>query len=215
MLSVSAKAITPLLSPMGIKEDNWEAGVGIITGIFAKEALVATLDNLYSKGIATDSGELDFSERWHEALATITDNIAGIEAQDPLGTDIGDVSSVEIAASEQGVDKSTFNVMQQKFDGQLGAFAYLLFILLYTPCAAALGAIKSETDAKWAMFSASWCFAIAYLSATAVYQLGQVMVSPLNTIMTLAVVAIVFWAIYLWLKSVGKRILTIPIKMVG
>ena len=215
MLSVSAKAITPLLSPMGIKEDNWEAGVGIITGIFAKEALVATLDNLYSKGVATNSGELDFSERWHEALATITDNIAGIEAQDPLGTDIGDVSSVEIAASEQGVDKSTFNVMQQKFDGQLGAFAYLLFILLYTPCAAALGAIKSETDAKWAMFSASWCFAIAYLSATAVYQLGQVMVSPLNTIMTLAVVAIVFWAIYLWLKSVGKRILTIPIKMIG
>lgn len=215
ILSVSAQAITPLLSPMGIKEDNWEAGVGIITGIFAKEALVATLDNLYSKGLAQESGEISFVARWQEAIASIGDNMSGIEVKDPLGTDIGDVSSMDIAAQEQGVDRTTFTVMQEKFDGQLGAFAYLLFILLYTPCAAALGAIKSETDVKWALFSATWCFAIAYLSATAVYQAGQLFASTFTAISLLTIVVALFVAIYYWLKGVGKRILTIPVKVVS
>jgi len=32
---------------MGISQDNWPATVGIFTGIFAKEAVVGTLDSLY------------------------------------------------------------------------------------------------------------------------------------------------------------------------
>ena len=48
LLSKSAQVVTPLLAPMGVKEDNWQASVGIITGLFAKEALVATFNSLYS-----------------------------------------------------------------------------------------------------------------------------------------------------------------------
>jgi ferrous iron transport protein B len=39
LLSKSAQVLTPLLAPMDVKEDNWQASVGIITGLFAKEAL--------------------------------------------------------------------------------------------------------------------------------------------------------------------------------
>jgi len=48
ILSQSAKVVMPILTPMGIKEENWQAAVGIITGIFAKEVLVATFNSLYS-----------------------------------------------------------------------------------------------------------------------------------------------------------------------
>jgi len=48
VLSSISKKITPVLSPMGIEEENWPATVGIFTGIFAKEAVVGTLNSLYA-----------------------------------------------------------------------------------------------------------------------------------------------------------------------
>ncbi|MDG1752180.1 MAG: ferrous iron transport protein B, partial [Thalassotalea sp.] len=147
LLSQSAQMVTPLLAPMGIKEDNWQASVGIITGLFAKEALVATFNSLYSVPAKKDEALASMSDLWSEATGSIKENLRGIEADDPLGTDIGDVSTVEIAAQEQGVEESTITVMQAAFAGKIGAFSYLLFILLYTPCAAAMGAIKSEVGA--------------------------------------------------------------------
>lgn len=43
------KRATPALSPMGIDRDNWPATVGLVTGIFAKEAVIGTLDALYTQ----------------------------------------------------------------------------------------------------------------------------------------------------------------------
>jgi ferrous iron transport protein B len=40
--------ITPVLNPLGVTEENWPATVGVFTGIFAKEAVVGTLDALYT-----------------------------------------------------------------------------------------------------------------------------------------------------------------------
>ena len=33
---------------MGVSAENWPAAVGVFTGILAKEAVVGTLDSLYS-----------------------------------------------------------------------------------------------------------------------------------------------------------------------
>ena len=210
LLSKSAQVVTPLLAPMGVKEDNWQASVGIITGLFAKEALVATFNSLYSP-VSEESGEPDsFGDIWQQATASISDNLQGIEADDPLGTDIGDVSSIEIAAEEQGVAESTITIMQAAFVGKIGAFSYLLFILLYTPCAAAMGAIKNEVGTRWAAFAALWSFTLAYLAATASYQIAVISATPINSSFTLAIVILVFLGIYIGLKRFGKNILTIP-----
>lgn len=210
LLSKSAQVVTPLLAPMGVKEDNWQASVGIITGLFAKEALVATFNSLYSP-VSEESGEPDsFGDIWQQATASISDNLQGIEADDPLGTDIGDVSSIEVAAEEQGVAESTITIMQAAFVGKIGAFSYLLFILLYTPCAAAMGAIKNEVGTRWAAFAALWSFTLAYLAATASYQIAVISATPINSSFTLAIVILVFLGIYIGLKRFGKNILTIP-----
>jgi ferrous iron transport protein B len=60
--------------------------------------------------------------------------------------------------------------MQQFFDGQIGAFAYLLFILLYSPCVAAIAALYRETGLRWTMFAVSWTSFLAYATATLFYQ---------------------------------------------
>ena len=143
-------------------------------------------------------------------MASISDNLHGIEADDPLGTDIGDVSSVEIAAQEQGVAESTITIMQAAFAGKIGAFCYLLFILLYTPCAAAMGAIKNEVGTRWAIFAALWSFTLAYLAAAACYQIAVFSSQPLDSLLSLSLVFAVFFTIYYGLKRAGSKILTIP-----
>ena len=48
ILVAIGKSITPLFEPMGIQPDNWPASVGLVTGILAKEAILGTLNSLYS-----------------------------------------------------------------------------------------------------------------------------------------------------------------------
>ncbi|MFT5757869.1 MAG: ferrous iron transport protein B [Alteromonadaceae bacterium] len=213
VLSQSAKLVLPVLAPMGIKDDNWQAGVGIITGIFAKEVLVATFNSLYSPSAGDEAAVPSLSKSWDEAVISIKTNLLGLSPDDPLGMKVGDISDLAIASQDQEVAITTYQVMQSSFDGQLGAFSYLLFILLYTPCIAAMGAIKNEVGTRWATFAALWSFTLAYLAATLCYQLGNFAKDPAMASVSIVMVFLVFFAIYTWLKHKGKKILTIPTRV--
>ncbi|TXK98914.1 ferrous iron transport protein B [Methylococcaceae bacterium HT1] len=178
VLSEIGRTLVPVFQPMGIREDNWPATVGIFTGILAKEAVVGTLDALYSQ-LALDGAEqeetvFDFQQSLLNAVMTIPENLMAVADNllDPLGLNIGDVGNMQSAAEEQEISHGTFGEMQARFDGQAGAFAYLLFILLYAPCVAATAAIQRETGTKWTIFIVSWTTGIAYMTATIFYQLA-------------------------------------------
>jgi len=213
ILSQSAQVVMPLLAPMGIKEDNWQAGVGIITGIFAKEVLVATFNSLYSPSNSADEAAPSLASSWHEAIGSIKENLLGIAPDDPLGIDVGDLSDLAQVAIDQDVELSTYQVMQAAFAGELGAFSYLLFILLYTPCVAAMGAIKNEVGTRWAGFAATWSFLLAYLMATLCFQVGNFFVAPLMASVSIIVVLLCFIGVYFWLKHQGRKVLTIPVSV--
>ncbi|MDX2369822.1 MAG: ferrous iron transport protein B [Colwellia sp.] len=213
ILSQSAQVVMPLLAPMGVKEENWQAGVGIITGIFAKEVLVATFNSLYSPSNSIDDEAPSLTASWHDAVGSIKENLLGIAPDDPLGIDVGDLSDLAQVAKDQDVALSTYQVMQAAFAGQLGAFSYLLFILLYTPCVAAMGAIKNEVGTRWAGFAGSWSFLLAYLMATLCFQVGNFFVAPLMSSISIVVVLLCFAGVYFWLKHQGRKVLTIPISV--
>ena len=213
VLSQGAKVVMPLLAPMGVQEDNWQAGVGIITGIFAKEVLVATFNNLYSPHTSEDGDEPSLVQSWQEATDSIKENLFGIAPDDPLGISVGEISDLNLAAQEQGVELTTYQRMQLAFVSQLGAFSYLLFILLYTPCVAAMGAIKNEVGSRWAGFAGIWSFVFAYLVSTLCYQIGNFLAAPLSASITIALALLTFVLIYFWLKHKGKQVLTIPVRV--
>ncbi|MCD6293759.1 MAG: Fe(2+) transporter permease subunit FeoB, partial [Deltaproteobacteria bacterium] len=155
-LSAIGKSITPVFTPMGLTKENWPATVGIFTGIFAKEAVVGTLDAMYTQISAaeveeTEEEAFDFWDGIKASFATIPENLAGVADTllDPLGLSVGNVSTMETAAEEQDVSVGTFGAMVRLFDGKIGAFAYLLFILLYFPCVAAIAAVYRETNLLW------------------------------------------------------------------
>jgi ferrous iron transport protein B len=51
----------------------------------------------------------------------------------------------------------------------------LVFVLLYVPCVATLGAIKHEFGTSWAVTSAVYQTAVAWVAAFLVYQVGTLL----------------------------------------
>ena len=197
-LAAIGRTITPALHPMGIDDDNWPATVGIFAGIFAKEVVVGTLDALYAVK-QDDFAAFDFGDELTAAWGSVGDNLADLGATlaDPLGVGVGNIAHTEAAASEQAVEINTIQAMRGLFHGELGAFSYLLFILLYMPCVATIGVIYKEIGAGWAVFSTAWSLAVAYAAAVLCYQIGSFGEHPVSsTIWILGITAFATAAFY-------------------
>ncbi len=177
VLSAVSRVATPLFAPMGIKDDNWPAVLGIVSGVLAKEVIVGTLDAVYGR-LAAEQAQpagpeaFDLGAALAAAAATVPANLAAVgqSLTDPLGISVGDLSDREGTVAAQQVNSGTFGAMEARFDGRAGAFAYLLFVLLYFPCVATVAAIVREAGASWAAFVAAWTTGIAYITATLFYQ---------------------------------------------
>ncbi len=179
ILAATSRVATPLFAPMGIEQDNWPAVLGIVSGVLAKEVIVGTLDAVYGRLAADDlsaSGQqakrFNLTAALVAAAATVPDNLGASlgSLTDPLGLRVGELADRDAAAAEQAVASGTFGAMEARFDGRAGAFAYLLFVLLYFPCVATIAAIVRETGPAWAAFVAAWTTGIAYIAATLFYQ---------------------------------------------
>lgn len=173
-LSNLAKAATPIFHPMGIKDDNWQAVVGIFTGMFAKEVLVGTLDNLYRDDSFVKESKYSFISDVKSSFIVLGNNLINLSNQvfDPIGINIDKITDLENESYKQKVEIATFRTMRQKFDGKIGAFSFLLFILLYAPCMTALATSKKEVGKKWTILSAIWSTGIAYIIASMFYQIA-------------------------------------------
>ena len=116
------KFVEPAIEPLGF---DWKMGIGIISGVGAKELVVSTLGVLY-----TNEGDLDQID--------LTDRL-------PITP--------------------------------LVAYGYMLFILIYFPCIASIVAIKQESGGwKWAIFTAFYTTALAWIVSYVSYQIGSLFI---------------------------------------
>ena len=204
VLSKASQIVTPIFSPMGIKEDNWPATVGIITGIFAKEAVVGTLNSLYAPA-EDEHSQYDLKASFQKALMSIPANLAGLNYSDPLGVEVGDLTDASAFAADQEVDETIFGNLQNYFVNSQAAFAYLIFILLYTPCVAAMGAYAREFGQKYARFIAVWTMGLAYGSATVYYQVTHFANHPATSAAWIGGILALSALTYQRLKIAGKK----------
>jgi len=203
MLSKAAQVVTPVFAPIGVNHDNWPATVGIITGIFAKEAVVGTLNNLYSAPTDEDA-EFDLAASLKEAAWSIPQNLSDLSFSDPLGIEVGDLSDSQSVAQDQEVDASIFGNLKAHFASGHAAFAYLIFILLYTPCVAAMGAYVREFGHKYARFIAVWTMGLAYAGATLYYQASMLTETPMQSTIWITIVIGGSALVYVSLKRQGR-----------
>lgn len=221
VLSEIGKTIVPVFEPMGIQKENWPAAVGVFTGIFAKEAVVGTLNSLYdtlsvdqakeaaAAAAEEPEGESSFSlsDTFSEAVGTIGENFAGLAGafSDPLGISVGDLSDEAAAAEEQGVSLGTIDTIKTLFGSTSGVFAYLLMVLLYVPCVAAVAAIYREVGTKWTIFACAWTLALGYSAATIFYRVANFAAAPVYSIVCIVIALAILYGMYCWMKSMAKK----------
>ncbi|MGR7993690.1 Fe(2+) transporter permease subunit FeoB [Xanthobacter sp. ZOL 2024] len=219
VLSAIGRTIVPVFEPMGMQEENWPAAVGVFTGILAKEAVIGTLNALYGQLGAADAAkagdaaspaepepEATIAEKLMAAVATIPANLKDAlgNLADPMGLNVGYTAEGEGAAEQLEVAPSAFTAMAARFDGQAGAFAYLLMILLYMPCVAAVGAIYQETGWRWTAFAASWTTGLGWCAAVVFYQAARFERSPATATFWICFCLILLLGAMVTLYQVGK-----------
>lgn len=137
------KGIEPVLKPLGY---DWRMGVGILSGIGAKELVVSTLGVMYS---AEDEVPYD----------AVSSADTGIPADAPEATG--------------GVSDTKLQKALQKSITPAAALSFMVFVLLYFPCVATFVAIRQESGGwKWAIFSAVYTIVLAWTMAFIVYRIA-------------------------------------------
>jgi ferrous iron transport protein B len=109
--------------------------------------------------------------------------IAGVGAKEIVASTIGVLHSGDDSFADDdsfSEDSEKYNRLRQLMlqDGitPLAAYCYLLFVLLYFPCIATIVAIKNETGSwRWAVTSAVYTTAVAWLVSAMVYQVGSLL----------------------------------------
>lgn len=165
ILAVIGKSITPIFAPMGVQESNWPATVGLFTGLFAKEAVVGTLDALYSGD--ADDAPAEVMVGVSAAFLSIGDNLMA------LADAVGDPLGLAVISETEPEQQATRDNMIRQFGGAFPAFCYLVFILLYAPCVAVVAAMTKEAGWRWSALVFLWTTALGYLTATTIYQVGM------------------------------------------
>jgi len=276
LLSVIGKAITPIFEPFGVESNNWPASVSLFTGLLAKEAVIGTMNSLYSMAGPGDApaaaetpkapeapvaepvliagvdecpaeeeeegGAPDILGAFKEALGTIPEKLGEVfgSLTDILGTSgeleaqnaaelkketldkvlatkaitCEEYASIETFSEDEGADKAREEVFAKLAaagltlsEDEIGAleegdlsetadiyanlrsyfhnpdkngnpvdgfnwqvFAFLIFILLYVPCLAAMGVVVREIGLGLGVLMAVVQTVLAWAVAVLLYQ---------------------------------------------
>jgi ferrous iron transport protein B len=162
-----SSAIAPALAPAGF--DTWEASGSLVAGLMAKEVVVSALSQIYHlpQDAQTDHPTTIIEDVKEIALgfgeATLE---AGIKLLDVLSP------GVRLSPDEDNSEDVALSRALRRSFTPLSAYSFLVFVLLYVPCAATIGAQKQEFGWKWTGLSVAIMLVVPWLLATLVYQGG-------------------------------------------
>jgi len=171
--AAGSRVIAPAFDPLGF--GAWEQAGSLASGFVAKEIVVSTLSETYGLTTAAEAAEdqsvledlgeigMGFLEATGDALRAIP-SVTGID----LG-DGGERPADLVLAVREGLEQSSNG------HGPLAALAFMVFVLLYTPCVAAVGAIRSELGSRWMWTSILGQTVVAWVGAFAVFQGGRLL----------------------------------------
>ena len=174
-----SNAIAPVFAPAGF--GTWEASGALITGFVAKEVVVSTISQVY--GIEEAEEEVAEPTTFFEDLWEIVSSF-GVALWDTLKS-IPMVVGIDVTGSEEEMEEEPTELMmavRESFEkssgghGKLASFAFMVFVLLYTPCMVAVAAARQEFGTKWMLVSVGGQFVLAWISSTLIFQIGLLFV---------------------------------------
>ncbi|MEM5948163.1 ferrous iron transport protein B [Spirochaetia bacterium 38H-sp] len=191
ILIKTGQAISPVFRPMGIEKDNWPAVAGLFTGLFAKETIIGTLQSMYASEDTSAQTVGDVAEDNPLSLAYIGKSL--LESFKQLGRDI---LSLIFSVEDESLENSGALTRVKNLFTPQSAYAYLLFVLIYSPCIATIAAISTQMGKTIAAATAIYLTLLAWILATLFYQLAT-MESPLWLATTLALILFLIGGLFM------------------
>ena len=140
-----SETIAPVFAPAGF--GSWSLSGPLITGFVAKEAVISSWAQTY-----------------------------GVSEPVTAGTR----TTADAAAAIETTDASLATAIREDFDAASGGhataavWAFMLFLLAYTPCVATLAAQRREIGLKWTIFGFGLQLATAWVLAVGAFQILKV-----------------------------------------
>jgi ferrous iron transport protein B len=164
-----SEAISPIFAPLGF--GNWQTSGALVTGFIAKEIVVSTMSLIYIGGEEAAPVE---QTTFREDLAGIAKGFIEATAES-VRILLNIIPGVNLVDEEKETENTALsNALRENFT-PLSAMSLLVFVLLYVPCVATLGAIKHEFGSSWSVTSAVYQTAVAWIAAFIVYQSGKLL----------------------------------------
>ena len=164
-----SNAMVPIFTPLGF--GHWETGGALVSGFIAKEIVVSTMSQIYIGGDKTQPVE----------PTTFSEDLIGIGQGFVKATVnsgrilLNIIPGVHLVDQEKETENTALSTALREHFTPLSAVALLVFVLLYVPCIATLSAIKNEFGTSWAVTSAVYQTAVAWVAAFIVYQGGKLL----------------------------------------
>jgi ferrous iron transport protein B len=165
VLTSAGKSIAPAFSPMGISEENWPAVVAVFSGPFAKEAIIGTLNSLYTQNVESTEKKESIKVKIINGLSSIPENLKKTFKSDSVS-----VKSEDKKLSEK-TDEGLIKKMRHHFKNNVSAYSYLLFILLYFPCIATVSAVYRESGLLIAVSQVFYMTLLAWIVSVLFFQI--------------------------------------------
>lgn len=164
--------VAPVFKPLGF--GSWESSGALITGFVAKEVVVSTMSQIYGVAEVDEAEEVQpFGEDLIEIGSGFVEATVDTAKALPLivGVDLRDAEEESrplalMAAIESGFERISGN------HARLAGLAFMVFVLLYTPCMVAIAAERQEFGSRVMWASILGQTVLAWLLAFAVYQGG-------------------------------------------
>lgn len=166
------EVIAPIFAPLGF--DSWEASSALVTGFVAKEVVVSTMAQVYEVEETEEEAEATtFFEDIGEIITSFISATGDTLKSLPL------IVGIDLFEEEDEAELTDLMLaVRSDFEessgghGALASMAFMVFVLIYTPCMVAIAAEKQELGAKWMWFSIIGQLLLAWLMAFVVFQGG-------------------------------------------
>jgi ferrous iron transport protein B len=159
----------PLFKPLGF--GDWKPAGALLSGFIAKEIVVSTMSQVYVGAEETGTAETTTLGKDVVEIARGF-GVATLDAGKAL---FSIIPGVNLTDGEQEAEDTTLSAALRVNFTPLAAVALVTFILLYVPCVATLSAVRCEYGTRWAMFSAGYQLALAWVVAFVIYQGGRLL----------------------------------------
>ncbi len=173
-------AIAPVLAPAGF--GDWQAAGSLITGFIAKEVVIGTMSQIYgvepveavdvpTPSLIDDAGEIvtTFGQAFVLTAQEFV-NIVPRTVNIIPGVHMAEANFLGIEAEEE--DTTGLSLALTGAFTPLSALAFMVFILLYTPCMTSTAAMRHEFGGRWTLYQIGYTTVIAWAAAVIVYQSG-------------------------------------------